>query len=372
MSALSVKTRVVVAMSGGVDSSVAALLLKEAGHEVIGVSLKLWDYDEAERKLDGKTCCSLDDIADAKAVCDTLGIPFYAFNHKAEFQKQVIDRFVHEYSQGRTPNPCVSCNQYIKFDVLLKEAHKMGASHLATGHYARIVRDASGQHRLFKGKDPLKDQSYVLFHLKQDELNRILFPVGDYTKDEIRELAKRAGLATHNKKESMDICFIPGNDHAAFIQKHYPEIKRKPGEFVDRQGRVLGMHQGIDAYTIGQRRGLGASFGSERTYVTQIKPQKNQVVLDDDPTHLYYDRVVGKQFHFLRAPNNPEKLGLKIRYQRDETLARLTHYDADAKTVTFDFFTAARAVTPGQALVAFEGDELIGGGWIESGLRTCV
>lgn len=362
-------SRVVVAMSGGVDSSVAALLLKQQGYDVIGVSLKLWDYDEADRKLEGKTCCSLDDIADAKDVCDTLGIPFYAFNHKAEFQKQVVDRFVNEYSQGRTPNPCVACNQFIKFDVLLREAEKMGARYLATGHYARIIKDENGQHRLFKGKDPLKDQSYVLFHLTQQDLNRVLFPVGDYTKDEIRAIAKAGGITTHNKKESMDICFIPGNDHAAFIQKNYPHLKREPGRFVDRSGKVLGTHQGIDAYTIGQRRGLGSSFGMDRTYVTEIRAQTNEVVLDDDDAHLYYDRVVGKQFHFLREPTQPEKLGVKIRYQRDELPVRLVNFDKDKNVVTFDFCQKARAVTPGQALVLFEGDEVIGGGWIESGSR---
>ncbi len=361
--------RVVVAMSGGVDSSVAALLLKRQGYDVIGVSLKLWDYDEAERKLDGKTCCSLDDIADAKDVCDILGIPFYAFNHKPEFQKQVIDRFVHEYSQGRTPNPCVFCNQYIKFDVLLEEAKKMGAQYLATGHYARIVKDADGTHRLFKGKDLAKDQSYVLCHLKNDDLNRILFPVGDYNKDEIRELAKEAGFLTHDKKESMDICFIPGNDHAAFIQKHYPASKREPGNFVNRRGEVIGRHQGIDAYTIGQRRGLGESFGLDRTYVTEIRAKTNEVVLDDDLNQLNYHGVIGKSFHFLRTPKDKTKLGLKVRYQRFETAAELVDFDAATQKVRFKLHEPARAVTPGQALVVFEGDELIGGGWIESGLK---
>ncbi len=366
MTTAATKPRVVVAMSGGVDSSVAALLLKQQGYDVIGVSLKLWDYDEADRKLDGKTCCSLDDIADAKAVCDTLGIPFYAFNHKREFQKQVIDRFVQEYSQGRTPNPCVACNQFIKFDLLLEEAEKMGAAYLATGHYVRIVAAADGTHRLFKGRDPLKDQSYVLFHLTQKELNRLLFPVGDYSKDEIRALAKQHGLVTFDKRESMDICFVPGNDHAAFIQKNYPHVKRAAGDFVNQKGEVLGRHAGIDAYTIGQRRGLGASFGAERSFVSEIRADTNQVVLADTPDALYSEKARAEKFHFLRAPHNPEKIGVKIRYQRDEIPARVAAYDADQHALSVEFYQKARAVTPGQALVVYEGDEVIGGGWIRS------
>lgn len=364
-----VPQRVVVAMSGGVDSSVAALLLKNQGYEVIGVSLKLWDYDEKDRKLSGKTCCSLDDIADAKDVCDVLGIPFYAFNHKPEFQKQVIDRFVHEYSQGRTPNPCVFCNQYIKFDLLLEEATKMGAQYLATGHYARIVKDEWGTHHLHKGKDADKDQSYVLCHLKQKDLNRILFPVGDYTKSEIRELAKNAHLVTHDKKESMDICFIPNNDHADFIQKNYPHIKKPQGHFINTKGEVLGQHNGIDSYTIGQRRGLKTSFGTDRTYVTEIRAQTNEVVLADDVKALYYCGVEGQQFHFLREPNNKSNLGVKIRYQKNEIPAELMSFDLDSQKVVFKFHEPARAVTPGQALVVFENDELIGGGWISRGLK---
>lgn len=364
------KTRVVVAMSGGVDSSVAAALLKEQGYDVIGVSLKLWDYDEKERQLKGKTCCSLDDIADAKDVCDTLGIPFYAFNHKPEFQKQVIDRFVSEYVAGRTPNPCVFCNQYIKFDVLLDEAQKMGADYLATGHYARIQRDEFGQHHLHKGKDNAKDQSYVLFHLSKDDLNRVLFPIGDYTKSEIRALAKKYNLVTHDKKESMEICFIPSNDHAAFIEKNYKDLKHPKGNFVDPEGRVLGQHKGIDAYTVGQRRGLGTSFGLDRSYVTEIRPETNEVVLSPDESDLDFYRVKGGRFHFLRQPLDAKKVGVKIRYQRDEIPAQIVSYDDKTSEIILDFYDKARAVTAGQALVVYENDEVIGGGWIIEGSRA--
>jgi tRNA-specific 2-thiouridylase len=355
------KERVVVAMSGGVDSSVAAALLKEQGYDVIGVSLKLWDYDEAERKLTGKTCCSLDDIADAKAVCDTLKIPFYAFNHKPEFRKNVIDVFVAEYARGRTPNPCVLCNRNIKFDVLLREAEKLGAAYLATGHYARVERSEDGVFHLLKGMDAAKDQSYVLFNLAQKELARVLFPIGGYTKAEIRALAQKYNLITHDKKESMEICFIPNNDHASFIAKNYPEQKRKPGNFIDENGTVLGEHRGIDAYTIGQRRGLNIALG-ERTYIKTIRPQTDEIVLasGDD---VFCREVTADDFRFIRTVNG-NTFGAKVRYQKDDIAAEIVHYDQAAGKLRLKFLEPARAVTPGQALVLYTGDEVIGGGWI--------
>lgn len=356
------KTRVVVALSGGVDSSVAAALLKEQGYEVIGVSLKLWDYDEAERKLTGKTCCSLDDIADAKDVCDTLKIPFYAFNHKAEFKRSVIDRFVEEYSRGRTPNPCILCNQHIKFDILLNEAQKMGARYLATGHYARLERDPGGQYHLKKGCDPNKDQSYVLFHLSQEALSRVLFPIGPYTKAEIRGLAKRFGLVTAEKKESMDICFIPNNDHAAFIGKNYPDKRGGPGHFVDRWGRVLGSHAGTERFTIGQRKGLGIGFG-RRMYVAEIRPHTAEVVLADED-EVFSGGVIGERFYFIQRPTK-RTYGAKLRSQKEDLIAELVDFDSNSGQIELKFKEKARAVTPGQALVLYDGDEVIGGGWIQ-------
>lgn len=358
--------RVVVAMSGGVDSSVAAALLKEQGYDVIGVSLKLWDYDEDERRLKGKTCCSLDDIADAKDVCDTLGIPFYAFNHKPEFKKSVIDVFVEEYRNGRTPNPCVLCNRDIKFDLLLREAEKLGAKYLATGHYARVVREGDGISRLKKGVDADKDQSYVLFHLSAPDLDRVLLPIGDFTKAEIRDLARKYGLVTHDKKESMEICFIPNNDHAAFIGKNYPHLKRGPGRFVNTKGETLGSHGGIDGYTIGQRRGLGVGFG-ERMYVAEIRAETDEVVLARDD-EVYFKGVVGRDFRFIRSPGK-NRYGVKIRYQRDELPAEILRYDESEKRIEMKFLAPARAVTPGQAVVLYDGDEVVGGGWIESSLQ---
>lgn len=363
---MTTKPRVIVAMSGGVDSSVAAALLKEQGYDVIGVSLKLWDYDEDERKLSGKTCCSIDDIMDAKDVCDTLGIPFYAFNHKKEFQKHVIDTFVSEYKNGRTPNPCILCNQFIKFDLLLKEAKKLGAQYLATGHYARVHQDESGEFKLLKGVDADKDQSYVLYHLNQEELSHILLPIGEFTKVEIRDLAKKYNLVTHNKKESMEICFIPNNDHAAFIKKNYPTDKKPEGNFVDFNGNVLGTHKGIDAYTIGQRRGLEIALG-KRMYVAQIRPDANEVVLANDDD-LYFSGAVGKHFKFVKEPQS-KNLGARIRHQRDEIPVKILSYDKNTEKVTIEFIEKARAVTPGQALVIYEGDSVIGGGWIEKSIH---
>lgn len=356
------KTRIVVAMSGGVDSSVAAALLKTQGYDVVGVSLKLWDYDEADRKLRGKTCCSLDDIADARAVCERLGMPFYAFNHKQAFEHAVITKFVSEYAIGRTPNPCVLCNQHIKFKLLLNEARKLGARYLATGHYARIVRAPDGGLSLAKALDPRKDQSYFLFHLTREDLDSVLFPLGDLTKSEVRAKACEFGLITQKKPESMEICFIPNNDHATFIAKHYPAMAAGCGNFVDRHGQVLGRHRGIEAYTVGQRRGLSVSLG-RRMYVLRIVPSRNEVVLADED-EVFQQGAVAQGFHFIRPPAGGA-LGAKIRSQHDELEVAIERFNSDTGEIAVRFLAPARAITPGQALVIYEGSTLLGGGWIE-------
>jgi tRNA-uridine 2-sulfurtransferase len=357
--------RVVVAMSGGVDSSVAAFLLKEQGYEVIGISLKTWDETSSIKRT--KTCCSFQDIEDARKVCERLDVPFYAFNYKKEFEEKVIKTFVSEYYQGRTPNPCILCNQHIKFDQLLKEAEKLGAAYLATGHYARLRKDESGIFRLLKGMDPNKDQSYVLYKLSQEQLSKILFPIGEYNKEEIRRIAIDRGLPTATKPESQDICFIPDRDHAKFIQKHYPAPHLKPGNFVDAVGKILGTHQGIHAYTIGQRRGLGIGFG-ERMYVTRIDVEKNEVELGLAEDVLS-GGLIAREVYWLNEDHHqePTACGVKIRYQKDEIPAQVEKGD-DSQKAVIRFSKKYRAVTPGQTAVFYRGDEVLGGGVIERAL----
>lgn len=360
--------RVVVAMSGGVDSSVAALLLREAGYQVIGISLKLWDYDEPDRKPSSKTCCSYKDIRDAGDVCASLNIPFYSFNYKDHFKQNVIDSFVADYKSGITPNPCVLCNQHVKFDRLLVEAEKLGASYLATGHYARIRASADqSTFHLLKGVDPAKDQSYVLYGLNQKDLAKILLPIGEYTKEQIRDLARQFGLPTADKHESQDICFVPNNDYTAFITKHYPDAAREEGDFVDIKGNVLGRHRGIHAYTVGQRRGLGVAMG-ERYYVVRIDADKNEVVLGDHHETLRHGCVV-KQMTWvlptdkLNIQNKKIECGVKVRYQKDEFKVVVEVDDlSDQVRVVFD--EPHSGITPGQFAVFYRDDEVLGGGRI--------
>ena len=356
--------RVVVAMSGGVDSSVAAYLLKEEGHDVIGISLKVWDYDS---KTNGKTCCSFRDIEDARRVCDKIGVPFYAFDYQKEFRQKVIDPFISEYLNGRTPNPCILCNQQIKFGQLAREAEKLGASFLATGHHARVVRDEKGIYHLLKGIDPQKDQSYVLYRLTQNELSRILFPVGDYTKAEIRKIALREQLPTAVKPESQDICFVAGGDHGDFIQRRIGERGETGGVFVDIAGRVLGKHDGIHHFTVGQRRGLGLSMG-ERTYVIRIEPETKRVVIGSR-SDLGAAGLVARDVNWVQPDRfqTDAEYGVKIRYQKNEIGSRIESAETP-DGVRVKFSEPYAAVTPGQAAVFYRGDEVIGGGRIERAL----
>ena len=388
--------RVVVAMSGGVDSSVAALLLKQQGFEVIGISLKLWDYGEGERPADSKTCCSLSDVRDARFVCDKLEIPFYVFNHKKDFEQKVILPFVTEYHRGRTPNPCILCNHHVKFDPLLAETEKMGGAYLATGHYARIRRTADGSSRLLKARDQKKDQSYVLYHLGQERLRKILFPIGEYTKEEIRKIAREHGLPNAAKPDSQEICFIPNNDYAQFVEKNYPSPNLEPGNFVDKEGKILGRHEGIHHYTVGQRRGLGIGLGT-RMYVTRIDAAKNEVELGiKDET--FRDGLVACDVHWIYPPfdkGNSFECGVKTRYQKDEFEAVIEPLvspsprpsplkgegvskkvpsplggegQGEGYRVIVHFKQKSPFISPGQAAVFYRGDEVIGGGWIERAL----
>ena len=353
--------RVVVAMSGGVDSSVAALLLHRAGWDIVGVTLKLYSLDEDELPSDHQGCCTLDDVEDARSVCRRLGIPHYVLNMEQEFHDRVMDYFVQEYRRGRTPHPCIACNDKIKFSQLMARADALGARYVATGHYARISRTPQGA-TLHKGVDHVKDQSYVLFGMTQGQLARTLLPVGGYRKDEIREMAVSAGLVTAGKPDSQDICFIPLGDYREFLRQRTDGV---PGEIVDVDGSLLGAHQGIEYYTIGQRRGLGSlPYSEEPRYVIRLDPSLNQVIVGPESA-LYADTawLSGVNYVAGAVPADGMPVAVKIRYKAYEALATV-HPLADGALLRFR--EPQRAITPGQAAVFYDGDTLIGGGTIEA------
>ena len=352
--------RVVVAMSGGVDSSVAALLLRRAGWDVIGVTLKLYNLDESELPADHQGCCTLDDVVDARSVCRLLDIPHYVLNMEREFHEQVMDYFVSEYRRGRTPHPCIACNDKIKFSQLMVRADALGARYVATGHYARVEHN-TGISVLKRGVDYGKDQSYVLFGMTQGQLARTLLPVGGYRKEEIRQMALDAGLITADKPESQDICFIPLGDYREFLRQRTSGI---PGEIVDLDGTMLGTHQGIEFFTVGQRRGLGLPKTSvEPLYVVHLEADSNRVVVG--PESALYDGeawISGVNYVNGSAPGDGTPVSVKIRYKAYEAAATL-HPRPDGALVRFQ--EPQRSVTPGQAAVFYQGDTLIGGGTIE-------
>lgn len=354
------KNKVVIGMSGGVDSSVAAYLLKEQGYEVIGVTMKLWQgkgYDDRE-----DTCCGLSAVEDARMVCNKLDIPFYVMNFKSTFKEKVVDYFLDEYHEGRTPNPCIACNKYLKFDKLLQKAHELGAYYVATGHYARIEQGENERYLLKKSSTSTKDQTYALYNFTQDQLKHTLMPLSHFeTKEEVRRIAEEADLVNASKPDSQEICFVPDNDYAAFIED-YSEKEVKPGNFVDKKGNVIGKHKGIVHYTIGQRKGLGLSLGAPG-YVIKIDPVKNEVVIGEN-NDIFRTTLVANQVNLIPFDKikEPIRVEAKIRYAAKPALATLTQLKDDMIKLEFD--DAQRAITPGQSVVFYQGDVLVGGGTI--------
>lgn len=353
--------RALIGMSGGVDSSVAAALMCRAGFECVGVNMKLYSGEIQEEGC--KTCCSLEDAEDARSICYKLGMKFHVFNFTEDFSREVIGRFVNEYEQGATPNPCIDCNQYMKFGKLMDRAKLLECDTVVSGHYARVAYDEKKNRWLLKkARNTAKDQSYVLYFLTQEQLKHIRFPLGEFeSKDEIRALAEEMGFITAKKKDSQDICFVPDGDYAAFIRektgKEYPE-----GSFVDTEGKVLGKHKGLIQYTIGQRRGLGLAL-PQSMYVKYKDTEKNQVVLSTNDA-LFSDRLVAENFNWssMDAPEEPIRVWAKTRYQAKEAPATVTVLSDGRVEVKFD--QPQRALTLGQAVVLYDGDTVVGGGVI--------
>jgi tRNA-specific 2-thiouridylase len=354
------KTRVIVGMSGGVDSSAAAALLLEQGYDVVGITLKLWPQDCVSRAED--KCCGPQAVTDARAVCHRLGIPYYLIDESEAFQKQVIAHFAEEYKAGRTPNPCVLCNEKLKFGALLDRARQLGGDFVATGHFARVEKSADGRRTLLKkGRDPRKDQSYFLFSLRQNQLARTLFPLGEKTKQDTRQVARERRLKTADKEESMEICFVPDKDYGKFLQAA-KLVEKHRGEIVSLRGEVLGHHDGIEFYTIGQRKGLGLS-SPKPLYVIELDSVNNRVVVGDDSA-LDRDEFTVERCNWIPFDEPPAEMPVsaKIRYNHPGTPAIVHALPGGSAQVKL--LAAQRAITPGQACVFYDGDVVLGGGWI--------
>ncbi len=382
------KTRIAIAMSGGVDSSAAAALLRDAGHDVVGLSMQLWNQErlpELKAKAGIQTsghCCSLDDLYDARRVADHLGLPFYVVNFGAQFEERVVKNFVGNYFLGRTPIPCVECNNIFKFDLLMNRALQLGAEKLATGHYAQIRHNpATQRYELWRGADRAKDQSYFLFGMTQAQLVRTEFPLGHLTKPEVRAIARLKNLPTRDKPESQEICFVPGNDYAGFIEAYRAELARRfeetserispeangeEGEMVMQDGTVLGRHRGVHHFTVGQRKGLGVALGRP-LYVLAIDPRSRRVTVGEE-SELMRRRLLARDVNWIAIPDlsAPRRVQTKIRNKHEAAPGVVSKGEQGEIVMTFD--EPQRAITPGQACVFYDGDLVVGGGWIEKSL----
>ncbi|MTI48977.1 tRNA 2-thiouridine(34) synthase MnmA [Sporosalibacterium faouarense] len=357
------KKKVVIGMSGGVDSSVAAYLLKKQGYDVIGVTMQIWQDKDGNAVEKEGGCCSLSAVEDARMVCNKLSIPHYVMNFKDIFKEKVIDYFIDEYGQGKTPNPCIACNRYVKFEELLRRANSLGAYYVSTGHYGTIVYNEEKDRYLLKKSDAAeKDQTYALYNMTQEQLKHTLMPLGEFNnKDEVREIARELGLIVADKPDSQEICFVEDDNYGKFIEEN-ADYKIKPGNFVDTKGKIVGEHKGITNYTIGQRKGLGIALGKP-VYVIDINPEKNEVVVGENK-EVFATELIADDINFISIEKltEPMKVSAKIRYNSKGQEA--TIYPLKNNKIKVEFENAVRAITPGQSVVFYDGDLVIGGGTI--------